>query len=122
MKQFLVLFSVTVLALLCLTAAEGKTRLSDDEARKLLMSRILKERIYGDTDIACLTVFTEKSGSGHVDFSVHLTQGGRCPGNPNASPVVDSFRVDRTTRSIEMNGGQDGILKKRSSAGHNRRH
>jgi hypothetical protein len=121
MKRFLALFSIAVLAFVYLATAEAKTRLTDEEARKLLLAQIQREKIYGATDSSCLTIFAEGSGSDHVDFSVHLTQGGRCPGNPNASPVVDNFRVTRATRSIEMNGGKDKILKKKPSGGHKRR-
>jgi hypothetical protein len=116
MMKTVVVFLVTLMSVMVgLAAVDGRTKLTDDEAQKLLLSRIQKDKIYGSADSSCLTVFSEGSGSDHVDFSVHLNKGDRCPGNPNASPTVDRFRVYRLTRTIEMNGaGGERIVKRPS--------
>ncbi len=80
----------------------AKAKLNEEQALKVLLAAIEKDRLYGaHANMSCLTVFAEEREKEYFDFSVHENHGGNCPGNPNASPVVDRFRVDRSTRRIQ---------------------
>ena len=80
----------------------AKAKLNEEQALKVLHTAIEKDNLYGSrANMSCLTVFTEERGKDYFDFSVHENHGGNCPGNPNASPVTDRFRVDRSTKRIQ---------------------
>jgi hypothetical protein len=80
----------------------AKGKLSEEQALKVLLSTIEEDDLYGPrTDMSCLTVFAQERDKDYFDFSVQENHGNNCPGNPNASPVIDRFRVDRSTRKIQ---------------------
>lgn len=84
------------------SSVNAKARLSEEQAVKVLLSAIQKETPHDShPDMSCLSVSTGESGRDHFDFSVQENYGGTCPGNPNASPRTDRFRVDRSTKKVE---------------------
>ena len=85
-----------------LSNVSAKARLSEEQALKVLVTTIQKEKLYGkDPNMSCLSILSGESGKDHFDFSVRENHGGNCPGNPNASPVADRFRVDRSSRKVQ---------------------
>jgi hypothetical protein len=109
-----------VLILLWGAGLEAKTKLTDEEAKKELLQRIDKEKRYGtQVNQSCLSVFQEGSDAKHYGFSVHVNQGGNCPGNPNASPVIEYFQVNRATGKIEIKNprtGRSAVLPNQAKA------
>ncbi len=87
----------------------AKARLNEEQALKVLLYTIEKETLYGArVDMSCFTVFTEEREKDHFDFSVQENHGGNCPGNPNASPMVDRFRVDRGNKKVQWYSPTEG--------------
>ena len=98
---FLVILFLLV-PLFFLSSVNAKARLNQEQALKVLISTIQKEKLYGnDPNMSCLSISSGESGKDHFDFSVRENHGGNCPGNPNASPVSDRFRVERSTRKVQ---------------------
>jgi hypothetical protein len=97
------------------STVNAKARLSEEQALKVLVSAIQKDAPPGShTDASCLSISPGESGRDHFDFSVQENYGGTCPGNPNASPRTDRFRVDRSTKKVEWYdpaGGHPRALK-----------
>jgi hypothetical protein len=110
----MVLFLLT--PILFLSNVSAKARLTEEQALKVLISTIQKEKLYGnDLNMSCLSIFPGESGKDHFDFSVHENHGGNCPGNPNAPPVADRFRVERSSRKVQWYGpGEDRPLSLRA--------
>jgi hypothetical protein len=118
MKNGLLFLVVLVLLipLFFLSSVSAKARLTEEQALKVLISTIEKEKLYGnDPNMSCLSISPGESGKDHFDFSVHENHGGKCPGNPNASPGVDRFRVERSTRKVQWyDPGEDRLLSLRA--------
>jgi hypothetical protein len=96
--------------LLCITTnLNAKLKLTEEEAQKELLARIEKDKRYGlQVHQSCLTVFSEGGSSKHFGFSIHVNQGGNCPGNPNATPIVEYFQVNRATGKVEVKNPHSG--------------
>jgi hypothetical protein len=95
--------------LLCAVNLEAKVKLTEEEAQKILLSAIEKDKRYGaQMSQSCLTIFPEGTGTQHYEFSVHVNQGGNCPGNPNASPLIEYFQVNRTTGKVVVKNPHSG--------------
>jgi len=81
--------------------AFAKERLTEEQALNVLVSKIEKDKLYsGWTSLSCLSFITEDNAIDHFDFGIHEKHGGKCPGDPSTSPIVDRYRVDRTTKKI----------------------
>lgn len=66
------------------------------------MAQIQKDKLYDSwTTLSCLLFFTEEKTKDHFDFAIREKHGGQCAGDPNTSPIVDRFRVDRLTKNIQ---------------------
>jgi hypothetical protein len=88
----------------------AKAKLSEDQALKVLLSSIEDDALYGiNPDMSCLSVFAEERDKEYFDFSVRQSRGGKCPGDGNASPKIDRFRVDRSTKKIQWYDNQDRL-------------
>ena len=88
----------------------AKAKLNEDQAMKVLLSSIEEDGLYGSNpDMSCLSIFAEERNRDYYDFSVRKNRGGKCPGDPNASPTVDRFRVDRSSKKIEWHDEKDRL-------------
>jgi len=87
----------------------AKARLSEEQALNILLEAIEKDKLYGSKpNMSCFTIFTDEQDKDHFDFSVHKNRGSNCPGNPNESPIIDRFRVDRSSRKVQWYHPSDG--------------
>lgn len=87
-------------------------QLTEQQALDILVSQIQKDKLYDSwTTLSCLSFFTEEKTKDYFDFAIHEKHGGRCPGNPNTSPVVDRFRVNRLTQKIQWYEPTTGALQ-----------
>jgi hypothetical protein len=87
----------------------ARARINEEQALNALLTAIEKDNLYGaKPNMSCFTIFTEEEGKDHFDFSVHKNRGSNCTGNPHESPMVDRFRVDRSSRKIQWYHPTDG--------------
>ena len=76
-------------------------QLTEQQALNILAELIKKDKLYNKRfSLECLIFATEKTKE-NIDVAIHEKHDGKCPGDPNTSPVVDRFRIDRTTKEIE---------------------
>lgn len=80
----------------------GQNQLTEQEALNTLITQIQKDKIYESwTNLSCLHFLPEKKTKEYFDFAIREKHGGKCPGDPNTSPIVDRFRVNRFTKKIQ---------------------
>jgi hypothetical protein len=85
----------------CVNTLAGN-QLSERQALDILIGQIKKDKLYdGRSTISCLLFITEEITENYFTFAVHEKHGGECPGAPDTSPKIDSFRIDRINNEIQ---------------------
>lgn len=80
----------------------GENQLTEQQALDVLVSQIQKDKLYESwTTLSCLNFLPEENTKEYFDIGIYEKHGGKCPGDPNTSPVVDRFRVDRLSNKIQ---------------------
>ncbi len=80
----------------------GQNQMTEQEALNTLITQIQKDKLYDSwTTFSCLQFFTEEKTNNHFAFGIHEKHGGACPGDPNTSPIVDRFSVNRLTKKVQ---------------------
>lgn len=101
-----------LIALFVALPASASNPLDDEDALDLLIAQIQKDKLYESrTRLTCLSFVTEEKTQKFIDFAILEKHRGNCPGDPNTSPVVDRFRVNRFTYIIEWFEPTEGELK-----------
>ena len=79
----------------------AESQLTEQQALNSLMAQIQKNKLYDSwTTLSCLQFLTEETEKDHFDFGIYEKHGGKCPGDPSTSPIVDRFRVNCLTEKI----------------------
>ena len=90
---------------------EAKTPLTEKQALNHLISRIQKDKLYDSwTTLSCLSILVEEKTKQYFDIAIREKHDERCPGDPLTAPIVDRFRVDRSTGKIQWYDPVDGDL------------
>jgi hypothetical protein len=77
-------------------------QLTEQQAQDILMERIQKDKPYSSwTTLSCLQFLLEEKTKDYFDFAIREKHSEKCPGDPNTSPIVDRFRVNRLTKKIQ---------------------
>ncbi len=72
----------------------GENQLTEEQALDVLVAQIQKDKLYDSwTTLSCLNFLPEENTKEYFDIGIYEKHGGKCPGDPNTSPVVDRFRV-----------------------------
>jgi hypothetical protein len=82
------------------TATSRPNAVSETQAVSLLTTRIEKDAVYAPMALACLSLVVEGRSSASFEIAVREKHGGRCGGDPQTSPVLDRFKVDRASGAI----------------------
>jgi hypothetical protein len=106
-SRIIVVF-ILLVVLPCSNALAGN-RLTEEQALDVLMTRVQKDKLY-DSRFAtnCLSFLVEGKTKDYIDIAVREKHGGKCQGDPDTSPVVDRFRVHRSTRRIKCYESSSG--------------
>ena len=77
-------------------------RLTEDAALQRLTTTIERDRVYeGRISLDCVTFGTEEKTETYFAFVLREKHGGNCAGDPQVSPVLDRYRVNRDSGKIE---------------------
>jgi hypothetical protein len=99
--SFLVFTAVIYCAQQVTPSNTGKKALSEGATVDLLKTQIRRDSVYSIwTCIECLSFVIEDSTSEYFGIAVRERHGGGCPGDTLTAPVVDRFRVYRSSHSI----------------------
>ncbi len=98
----LVLFFSLLIVFLCSNVL-AERQLTEQQALDILVARLLKDKLYDSwaPNLSCLFFFTEEKTNDYFDFAIREKHGGECSGDPNTAPIVDRFRVNRSTKIIQ---------------------
>lgn len=98
----LLVCAVSVLALpLCVQAGHARDRgMSEQEAVTLLLHKLKRHHLYPWLNYECLGFIVEKKTQTFVDIAIREIHNSRCSGDPGTSPIVDRFRVMRSTANV----------------------
>lgn len=97
--------SLLVLPFLFFTAmpAKAQSRLLDkNTALQTVAARILNDSQYGNVRMNCLSFVTVDSNASFYDFIVHEKHGNGCPSVSNYKPIVERFRINRSSSKVEQ--------------------
>jgi len=99
---FLIVFFSILIIFPYSNVLAGK-QLTEKQALDILATQIQKDKLYDSwaPNLSCLLFFTEEKTEEYFAFGIHEKHGGQCAGDPNTSPIVDRFRVDRLTKKIQ---------------------
>jgi len=104
MKRVLSILILLITLLILLPNANilAGNQLTEQQALDILADQFKKDKLYeGRITISCLLFITEEATEKYFDFAVREKHGGECPGDPNTSPIVDRFRINRMTKEIQ---------------------
>jgi hypothetical protein len=90
----------------------AENQLSERQALDILKLQFQKDKLYDSwaPNLSCPLFFTEKKTKDYFEFAIHEKHGGNCSGDPNTSPAVDRFRVNRLTKRIQWYDPVEGEL------------
>src|SRR5438128_7620092 len=76
--------------------------LSEDVALNLLLQTIKRDNVYAKRiSLDCVTFATEDTTRIHFEFILRENHNAKCGGDPDQSPPIDRYRVNRASGKIE---------------------
>jgi hypothetical protein len=97
------LFAILALTLVCphFAIAAG---LSEDAALNLLLRTLTRDHVYAKRiSLDCVTFDTEETTRTYFQVAVREKHNAKCAGDPELSPVIDRYRINRASGRIEWN-------------------
>jgi hypothetical protein len=76
--------------------------LNEDAALKILLRTLEQDHVYAKRiSLDCVTFETEETTRIYFEFALREKHAGKCAGDPDTSPVIDRYRVNRASGKIE---------------------
>lgn len=92
-----------MVALTAAQAGPSKRSLNEDAALKLLLRTLQHDQVYAKRiSLDCVTFDTEETTGAYFQFALRENHTAKCGGDPDTNPVVDRYRVYRTSGKIEL--------------------
>jgi len=77
--------------------------LSEDAALNVLLQTIKRDHVYDRRiSLDCVTFDTDETTRIYFEFALREKHNAKCGGDPDTSPVVDRYRVNRASGKIEL--------------------
>ena len=94
---------ITIALLSPVIVQAGPSRpLSEDAALGLLLRTLKHDRVYAHRiSLDCVTFATEEKTDAYFQFVLRENHTVPCGGDPETSPIVDRYRIDRASGKIE---------------------
>ena len=78
--------------------------LTEDAALNLLLRTLTRDHVYAKRiSLDCVTFDTEETTRTYFQVAVREKHNAKCAGDPETSPVIDRYRVNRASGRIEWN-------------------
>lgn len=78
--------------------------LDEDAALKLLLQKLEQDHVYAKRiSLDCVTFETEETTRIYFEIAIREKHNAKCGGDPEMSPVIDRYRVNRASGKIEWN-------------------
>jgi hypothetical protein len=102
-RSIVVVFTIAMVALTAAQAGPSKRSLNEDAAVKLLLRTLQHDQVYAKRiSLDCVTFDTEETTGAYFQFALRENHTAKCGGDPDTNPVVDRYRVYRTSGKIEL--------------------
>ena len=104
-----VLITITAVLPIVAHAGPSKHALNQDAALTLLRRTLKHDQIYAKRiSLDCVTFDTEEKTGAYFQFVLRENHTAKCGGDPDTSPVIDRYRVYRSSGKIEwLNAVED---------------
>lgn len=78
--------------------------LTEDAALNLLLRTLTRDHAYAKRiSLDCVTFDTEETTRTYFQVAVREKHNAKCAGDPELSPVIDRYRINRSSGRIEWN-------------------
>jgi hypothetical protein len=78
--------------------------LTEDAALNLLLDTLKHDRVYAKRiSLDCISFETEETTRTYFEIAVREKHDAKCGGDPETSPVIDRYRINRASGKIEWN-------------------
>jgi len=102
-KNFRTLFALLAIALLSPNLVFARP-LTEDAALNLLLRKLEHDHVYAKRiSLDCVSFETEETTRIYFEVAVREKHNAKCGGDPETSPVIDRYRVNRASGKIEWN-------------------
>ena len=104
-RSITALIAVALVSPLAVQAGSKKSYngMTEDAALDILVRRIKQDNVYAKRiSLDCVTYITEETTRTYFEFALREKHGGKCSGDPDASPIIDRYRVNRASGKIEL--------------------
>ena len=82
--------------------AVSKQPLTEDAALNLLLQTLTRDHVYAKRiSLDCVTFETEETTRIYFEVALREKHNAKCGGDPDLSPVIDHYRVNRASKKIE---------------------
>ncbi|HLW34635.1 MAG TPA: hypothetical protein VKS98_03160 [Chthoniobacterales bacterium] len=90
-----------------LTAQAGSKKsyngITEDAALDLLVRTVKHDNVYAKRiSLDCVTYTTEETTRTYFEFALRENHNAKCGGDPDVSPIIDRYRVNRASGKIEL--------------------
>jgi hypothetical protein len=83
--------------------SKSKGPLTEDAAVNILLGTLKHDNVYAKRiSLDCITFDTEETTRIYVEIAVRENHTAKCGGDPETSPVIDRYRVNRASGKIEL--------------------
>ena len=99
------LIALALLSPLMVQAGSKKSYngMTEDAALDLLVRTIQRDNIYAKRiSLNCVSYVTEETTRTYFEIALREKHEGKCGGDPDTSPVIDRYRVNRASGKIEL--------------------
>lgn len=77
--------------------------MTEDAALDLLVRTIKHDNVYAKRiSLDCVTYMTEETTRTYFEFALRENHNAKCGGDPETSPIIDRYRVNRASGKIEL--------------------
>ena len=109
--------AVAFLAPAFVRAGAKKHSLSEDAALNSLLRTLERDHVYEKRiSLDCVTFETEETTRIYFEIAVREKHNTKCGGDPETSPVIDRYRVNRSSGRIELYDAANDSWKQYKSA------
>ena len=82
---------------------KSKGPLTEDAAVNILLRTLKHDNVYAKRiSLDCVTFDTEETTRIYIEIAVRENHTAKCGGDPETSPVIDRYRVNRASGKIEI--------------------
>lgn len=101
-RRLITIITLAVVSLAAVNARPKTHPLNEDAALNLLLGTLKHDNVYAKRiSLDCVTFGTEETTRIYFEFVLRENHNAKCGGDPDLSPAIDRYRVNRASGKIE---------------------